>query len=122
MPEPATRASWKTLPEPEARAWFDLPMTFTQPQTDKLRRGHIPEMMEDKWFVFHEAGWLTFCRSWTGACIFGVQLEPSPDKGAHITTCWASRDAGYYSETDLNEDRRLLRGLIDYLLEWDDGA
>lgn len=122
MTEPATRTSWETLPEPEARAWFNLPMIFTRQEADKLRLGHIPKAMEDRWFIFHEAGWLIFCRSWTGSCIFGVRLEPTPDAGAQIAECWASRDEEYYSETCIDADRELLHQLLIFLLDWNDAA
>ena len=36
---------------------------------DQIRAGHIPEMMEDKWFIYWQDDRLFFHRSWTGYCI-----------------------------------------------------
>lgn len=71
MGQPATRNSWKIGPLPNEREHIDLPLIFDDTEGEKLRLGHIPEDMDDKWFIFFEKGWLYFYRSWTGDCIFG---------------------------------------------------
>lgn len=116
MTEAAKRSSWKVLPEPEARVWFDLPMALSKDQASVLRRGLIPEVMEDKWFVFFEEGWLTFCRSWTGACIFGLELTAAAYESKQPLRCWASREGDFYRATSIEDDKSIIRELVDMLL------
>ena len=111
----ASRTSWKTLPPPPQREPLDFAAVFDDAGTELLVLGLVPREMEDKWFIYFEQGWLFLHRSWTGACIYGVQLERSPE-GARVVDSWVSRDPTQYKGTDLDYDRKLLRFLIDALL------
>jgi hypothetical protein len=121
----ATRTSWKTLPIPAQREPLEFTAVFNNAEAELLVVGLIPKGMEDKWFVYFERpasrgpayrqGWLLFHRSWTGACIYGLQLEGSP-KGARVVDSWVSRDPEQYKGTDVDYDRKLLRFLIDAFL------
>jgi hypothetical protein len=112
----ASRTSWKTLPPPLQREPLGFAATFNDAETELLVLGLIPKEMEDKWFIyFDRQGWLFLHRSWTGACIYGVQLERSPG-GALVVDSWVSRDPTQYKGTDPEYDRKLLRFLIDALL------
>src|SRR3954454_20138418 len=92
MQQAATRESWKTLPIPLERANLELELPFTAAEGERMRLGHIPEEMEDKWFMFFEDGWLYFHRSWTGICVYAIRIEASPD-GVTLTGGWASRES-----------------------------
>ncbi|HEX4677351.1 MAG TPA: hypothetical protein VH209_18580 [Steroidobacteraceae bacterium] len=116
----ATRTSWKTLPIPAQRVPLEFAAAFNNAEAELLVTGLIPKGMEDKWFVYfegpaHRHGWLLFHRSWTGACIYGLQLEGSP-AGARVVDSWVSRDPAQYKGTDVDYDRKLLRFLIDAFL------
>jgi hypothetical protein len=121
----ASRTSWKTLPPPQQREALGFTAAFNDAETELLVLGLVPQVMEDKWFIYferpehrgsaHRQGWLLFHRSWTGACIYGVQLERTPE-GARATDSWVSRDPVQYKGTDVGYDRKLLRFLIDALL------
>ena len=116
----ASRTSWKTLPPPQQRESLGFEAVFDDAGTELLVLGLVPKEMEDKWFIYFEGpayrqGWLFLHRSWTGACIYGVQLERSPG-GARVVDSWVSRDPTQYKGTDLDYDRKLLRFLIDALL------
>jgi hypothetical protein len=126
----ASRTSWKTLPPPPQREALGLTATFNDAETEMLVLGLVPKDMEDKWFIYFEGrasrqppsrdpalpqGWLLFHRSWTGACIYGLQLERSPG-GARVVDSWVSRDPAQYKGNDVGYDRKLLRFLIDALL------
>jgi hypothetical protein len=111
----ATRTSWKTLPIPAQREPLEFAATFNTAEAELLVMGLIPQGMEDKWFVYFEHGWLLFHRSWTGACIYGLQLEGSPE-GARVVDSWVSRDPAQYKGTDVDYDRKLLRFLIEAFL------
>jgi hypothetical protein len=116
----ASSTSWKTLPPPGQRAPLGFAAAFNDAEAELLVLGLIPKGMEDKWFIYFEGpayrqGWLLFHRSWTGACIYGVQLEGAPT-GARVVDSWVSRDPTQYKGTDVEYDRKLLRFLIDAFL------
>lgn len=117
MEEIATRDHWKLLPEPSEREWIELAMNFSDWELEKLKRGHIPSVMEDRWFIFFENDWVFFCRSWTGAVTFGVRLETSA-QGARVIEAWANRDPEQ-SWSSSQPGKSLLRDLIRFLLDWD---
>jgi hypothetical protein len=97
-----------------------LVAVFDDAETELLVLGLIPREMEDKWFIYFDGaasrqGWVLFHRSWTGACIYGLQLEGSAG-GARVIDSWVSRDCAQYKGSDVDYDRKLLRFLIDALL------
>lgn len=71
--------------------------------------------MEDKWFVFLESDRLYLCRSWTGSCIYEVQLVEQNGQHA-IAEAWVNRDPKQYKATDDKHDSDLLLYLIDCLM------
>jgi hypothetical protein len=108
----ANRNSWKTLPPPAERERLELPLHFSDADAERMMRGHIPEDMDDKWFILFEEGWLYFHRSWTGHCIYGVRLDGSPG-GVRVIEAWASRDREQYNSPGLETDLRMVKQLID---------
>ena len=110
--ERATIDSWKTHPVPARREDLGFSGTFTDTEAEALKRGFIPREMEDKWFVCFHDGWLLFYRSWTGHCICGVRLDATPE-GMHVVEFWVSRDPEQYGGTEIEDDRKLVRHLID---------
>ncbi|HEX6903929.1 MAG TPA: hypothetical protein VF789_29730 [Thermoanaerobaculia bacterium] len=111
----ATRESWKTLPIPEARAELRFSQTYDLADFERIKRGLIPEAMEDKWFIFFEEPWLYLHRSWTGACIYGVRFQPG-EGGFTAVESWVSRDPQQYKEDSIDYDRAVLGFLIDRML------
>ncbi len=112
----ATRQSWPKLqPLPQKRSHFWLERSFTEQDFDQLRRGFIPERMEEKWFIYYEGGILFFHRSWTGFCIFELHLVQD---GAVYTVSkiFANRDEHQYTGKDNVYDGNLIMFLVDTLL------
>jgi len=107
--------SWKTLPPPERRESLGFAAGFNDAETELLVLGLKPAAMEDKWFICFHQGWLLFHRSWTGVCIYGLELQRSAD-GVQVRDSWVNRDPTQYKGTDLEYDRKLTRFLIDALL------
>jgi len=107
----ATRASRKTLPPPAERESLQLGLLFSDDEGERIRRGHIPKDMDDKWFIFFEDGWLYFHRSWTGHCIYGVRLDGSPS-GVRVIEAWASRNKDEYNSPGVETDLRMIEQLI----------
>lgn len=111
----AKRDDWDTQPTPEKRAKLNYERVFSLDEMQQIAQGLIPHAMEDKWFVFLEEDRLYFHRSWTGICVYGLQLERS-QADARVIDSWVNRDESQYSETDLDYDRQLLGFLIDAFL------
>jgi len=105
----------RSQPPLEHRAPFDFRGTYTETEVARLHVGLSPQEMEDKWNVVYEAPWLFFHRSWTGFCIYGVQLAPTAT-GASIVDSWVNRDASQYRGSTVEHDRAVLRFLIDGLM------
>ena len=127
----ASRASWKNLPMPEARVRLQYSRAFDRAEHERLTRGIVPGQMEDKWFVFYEAPWLWFHRSWTGVAIYAVRLrlaeenadenadeDPGADADAAsaVEEAWANRDPAQYRETDDAHDAAILSFLVERIL------
>jgi hypothetical protein len=115
MKRGAVRTSWKTLPLPTQREALSFQAFYSDADAEQISKGLIPEEMEDKWFIFHELGWVYFHRSWTGSCIYWLKLDGSP-AGVRVTESWVNRDREQYNVTDTVFDREFLRCLIDRLL------
>jgi len=106
-----TRASWKTLPSPDRRERLDVPEIFSDAAADRMRCGHVPVDMDDRWFIYFEDGWLHFHRSWTGAHIFALRLDGCL-AGVRVIEGWASREPEQYRSPGIEQDRQIVVGLI----------
>jgi hypothetical protein len=111
----ARRGDWKTLPMPASRATIAIDRRFSAEEMRRIRRGVIPEQMEDKWFAFFEDGKLCLHRSWTGYCIYVATFEADGD-GARLTGAEVNRDPGQYLGMDPDGDRARILALIDVVL------
>ena len=114
--EAATRQSFHGAhPFPEQRTRLSFDRVFTADEYELIRKGVIPQTMDDKWFIFLEDDVLYFHRSWTGFCVYQVSIKKD---GAHfqVVEALASRDSSQYSSTDDDFDLQLLSYLIDEFL------
>lgn len=108
----ARRSDWKTKPMPEMHETFVLERSFSDAEMEALRRGNIPQAMEDKWFWYMEGSALFAHRSWTGHCIYMIEFK---ENGRHIVT--VNRDHMQYKCTDIKEDIDALNRLLDWWTE-----
>jgi hypothetical protein len=76
---------------PQKRERIDVARRFSPDEYQRLACGHIPESQDDRWFVYVEGDVAHIHRSWTGFCIFEVELTPSGD-GYEVAAAWANRD------------------------------
>jgi hypothetical protein len=111
----ASRASWKNLPLPDARTRIPYARSFDGDEHARVTRGLVPREMEDKWFIFHEAPWLFFHRSWTGIGIYAVRLR-AEGQGSAVEEAWVNRDPEQYRATDDAHDAAILSFLVEALL------
>lgn len=88
---------------------------FTAAEMAQIRQGYIPEVMEEKWFVYMEGDWLYFHRSWTGLCVYMVRFERRDGRYAAIEA-WADQDGTKRDFVSLEHDALQLQSLIHLLL------
>ena len=105
----ARRTDWKTEPMPQQNETFVLRRSFSDEEMDVLRRGHIPQAMEDKWFWYMEGSVLWAHRSWTGHCIYRIDFN---EDNNHLVT--VNRDPKQYRCTSIEEDTESLNKLLDW--------
>ena len=108
-PTVACRSDWKTKPMPKKHDSFVLTRSFSTEEMDALRRGNIPQAMEDKWFWYMKGSTLRAYRSWTGYCIYRIDFKKDDH---HVVT--VNRDPRQYSCTSIGEDLDSLNKLLDW--------
>jgi hypothetical protein len=102
MEEIATRTTWNNLPMTNPKR-IGIELHFTNEQYDQIKKGLIPEQMEDKWFIFFEKGWLYFHRSWTGCGIYKARLVKEKS-GYCIKEFWVETNKEILKSQDDEED------------------
>ena len=105
----AVRSNWKALDMPEQHDEFILHRHFSEDEMNALRKGNIPQEMEDKWFWYVEGDTLYAHRSWTGFCIYILKFTDNDD---HLVT--VNRDTEQYGCKDVEEDRVSLNKLLNW--------
>jgi hypothetical protein len=85
----ATADSWKREPFTSGVA-VPYRETFTAVELKHLRAGHVPEGMDDKWFVYFEAPHLFLHRSWTGKPVYRVELAVTEDGAEVVEALWST--------------------------------
>ena len=105
----ACRDDWKTEPMPKLHETFILERSFSKQEMETLRRGNIPQAMEDKWFWYMEGSVLWAHRSWTGYCIYQIEFQ---EDGHHVVT--VNRDPEQYGSKSAEKDRESLNKLLNW--------
>lgn len=114
----ARPGDWKTQPMPEATVTLPFERRFSAAEFERLRRGLVPEAMEDKWFiVWHdEALWMH--RSWSGLCVYCLKFAAAAEcDGVVVASAIANRDPSQYGTT-VEHDVSTLGYLIDTFLQF----
>lgn len=111
----ATAGSWKH--EPMSSEWEEIPYRdeFSESEMEQIGLGYIPEVMEEKWFIYMDGDWLYLHRSWTGFCMYMVRFEKKMNRYV-VGEAWASRDITKRSWVSDEHDAQELRSLIRLLL------
>ena len=107
-PGSARRGDWKTVAMPEQHETFVLHRSFSDAEMEALRRGNVPQAMEDKWFWYMEGQTLWAHRSWTGYCIYQIVFK---ENNNHIVV--VNRNPEQYTCTSIEEDIKSLNKLLD---------
>lgn len=119
--EVAVKDSWNTKAMPEKSTIIELNQTYTKEQMDNMKKGLIPQEMEDKWFVYFDESEmkLYFHRSWTGNCVYILQFEEvggddSEGQQFLATRVEVNRDPEQYTCTDDESDKETVMDLIQW--------
>ena len=105
----AHRGDWKTKAMPERHETFVLNRPFSDAEMTVLRRGNVPQAMEDKWFWYMEGPTLWAHRSWTGYCIYRIDFQ---EDDHHVVT--VNHDPEQYKCTSIDEDIESLNKLLNW--------
>jgi hypothetical protein len=108
-------SDWKTIALPAKRTTISLDRAFTSHEMELIRKGLIPQQMEDKWFIYWTDDSLCFHRGWTGACIYVVHFV-NEDDAWRMVEADVNRDPEQYGETDDKRDAQMISYLVDVLL------
>lgn len=106
------KSDWKNIDMPELNEFFILKRKLTSQDIELIKKGHLPKQMEDKWFMFFENNKLFIHRSWTGFCIYIVDIN---DTGKLKTI--VNRDHNQYTEKNIKKDKVQLDNLLNILLK-----
>ena len=80
-----------------------------------MQDGLIPQVMEDKWFIYYEEPCLFFHRSWTGEPVFRVTLKPGSEGAEAGEVLW-SKHLATLPGADPAYQAQLLDVLVSNLL------
>lgn len=106
----AVKTDWETKKMPFLRSRFTVRKALTPAQKERLRCGHIPREMEDKWFWYMEGNKLYAHRSWTGICVFILTIREGSDRIA-VTV---NRSPKEYRWSGLREEKETVCSLLDW--------
>lgn len=111
----AKSTDWKNEPLPTKRVTVCLDRRFSLAEMNSIRRGLVPEQMEDKWFVYWKDDTLFFHRSWTGFCIYAARFAKYGDQ-FKMTEADVNNDPRQHKAADAQSEAEMLSYLIDVLL------
>lgn len=69
------KSDWKTLDMPNETEQFAIEMQLTSAQIGFLKEGYLVKSMDSKWFAYCEENVLYLHRSWSGVCVYKVELS-----------------------------------------------
>lgn len=115
--EVATAADWKIHPMPQRHTVLKLNFFLDAAEAAAIRKGFIPQGMEDKWFSYYADDTLFQHRSWTGFCIDQIHFV-ADGGGLRATYAEVNREPEQYGETDDAADIQRIEGMVRHLAEF----
>lgn len=99
-------------PLPDLHASLDIHIPITTTEMENVRRGHIPEEMDDRWFIYvDENDTAHIHRSWTGFCIYKIKFKPQKEGWAAVHMA-ANRNPEEYTNTNIEHDKDMVKNLL----------
>ena len=107
----ATKDSWNIEPMPDKQTTIPMYENIPSAAMRIVKYGHIPDAMEDHWFMYCDETTIRYYRSWTGFCIYVAKYEDD-GKTCKITELTVNREPEQYSCTDNEHDVALFMALL----------
>ncbi len=109
---------WDRGSKPMSLSRVELPFkrSFTEAEVELLRRGLIPQSMEDKWFGILRSHSLDFYRSWTGYHIYRLSIRENGG-GIDAGPLIVNDDPEQHCRLGDDFDTEMIDRLIDRMLE-----
>lgn len=107
----ATKDSWKTEPMPEKHTTIPMDESIPSAAMRIVKYGHIPDAMEDHWFMYCDETTIRYYRSWTGFCIYVAKYERDGEI-CRITELTVNHEPEQYTCTDNEHDVALFMALL----------
>lgn len=104
----ANKDSWKNIDMPVENTYLDVNIELDEQEIEILKKGHIPEAMEDHWFMYFDDNKLYIHRSWTGFCIYIVFIN----ENGNIEKVQVNRNIEQYNNVDDEQDKYEIARLI----------
>lgn len=104
----ATKNDWKICEMPTENDFFYLEREFSTDEIESLRIGIIPQNMDDRWFCYMEGNNLFWHRSWTGCCVFILEINPSES----LHRVQVNRNKNQFNLDNPQEEKELLNHLL----------
>jgi hypothetical protein len=86
---------------------------FNKDHINTIKKGFIPETVEDKWYIYSENDWIYFHRTDTGKRIYEAEIK-NIDNRYIIDEFYVERKYENYDNTDDRFDIHILHILIDW--------
>lgn len=107
----ATKDSWTILPMPEQYITIPVGVVLPDNAMECVKYGHIPDAMENHWFMYCDDSTIRYYRSWTGFCIYVARYE-KVDEGYKIIDLTVNRYPEQYKCDDDKHDLALFMALL----------
>lgn len=107
----ATKESWNIEPMPEKHTTIPMDESIPSAAMGIVKYGHIPDAMEDHWFMYCDEATIRYYRSWTGFCIYVAKYEDDGET-CRITELTVNREPEQYTCTDKEHDAALFMALL----------
>ena len=105
------KSEWNMKEMPEQVEHFVIEKVLSNDELHAIQEGHKPFEMEDKWFMYYEDGQLFIHRSWTGYCIYIVDLLKTGTLNVTV-----NREPEQHKESSIECDRIMVTILINRLI------
>lgn len=108
--EIATPDGWPLQPISMPKR-IEADLHYTEAQFVQMSRGFIPEVMEDRWFIYFDEGFLYFHRSWTGNGIYKARITKENDAYT-IREFQVEQNPEHYHAADDAYERETMASII----------
>lgn len=108
----ANKDSWKNINMPIENTYLDVDIKLNEQEIEMLKKGHIPEEMEDKWFMYFEENTFYIHRSWTGFCVYIVFIN----ENGKIEKVQVNRNSEQYTNINDEYDKYMVLHLMYKLI------